>query len=184
MSLLPPIPADLWDQIPSAAQAAILAVVQEYERRLQALPDQVNELQQRFNQNSTNSSLPPSSEHLHAKPVRPTPKSPRRSGGQPGHAKHDRLLLPTEQCQQVIPCVQLICRRCASPLTGTDLQPLRDQVWELPEIKPRVTEYQRHRLPCRCGTITCGALPAGVPTGLVVETRFAGKTAPALLSGV
>jgi transposase len=30
--------------------------------------------------------------------------------------------------------------------------------------KPNVTEYQRHRLTCRCGTITCGALPAGVPT--------------------
>ena len=24
---------------------------------------------------------------------------------------------------------------------------------------------QRHRLTCRCGTVTCGALPAGVPTG-------------------
>jgi hypothetical protein len=35
----------------------------------------------------------------------------------------------------------------------------------LPEIKPYVTEYQRHRLSCRCGTVTRGALPAGVPTG-------------------
>jgi hypothetical protein len=31
------------------------------------------------------------------------------------------------------------------------------QVWELPEIKPRVTEYQRHRLTCRCGIVTCAA---------------------------
>jgi len=50
-------------------------------------------------------------------------------------------------------------------LTGTDTQPLRHQVWELPEIKPHVTEYQRHRLTCPCGTVTCGALPHGVPTG-------------------
>lgn len=165
MSSQPPIPAELWDQIPPAAQAAILALVQQYESRLQALQDQVNELQQRLNQNSTNSSRPPSSEHPHAKPSRHTTKSPRRSGGQLGHAKHQRPLLPTEQCQQVISCVPATCRRCASPLTGSDPQPLRHQVWELPEIKPSVTEYQRHRLTCRCGTVTCGALPAGVPTG-------------------
>ncbi|MCL6504800.1 MAG: IS66 family transposase zinc-finger binding domain-containing protein [Pirellulales bacterium] len=42
----------------------------------------------------------------------------------------------------------------------------RHQVWELPEIKPLITEYQRHRLTCpRCGETTCGALPPAVPTG-------------------
>jgi transposase len=161
----PPIPAELWDQIPPAAQAAIMALVQQYERQLQALQTQINELQHLPNKNSTNSSLPPSSEHPHAKPIRPTPKSPRRCGGQPGHAKQQRPLLPTEQCQRVIPCVPPICRRCAAPLTGTDPQPLRHQVWELPEIKPSVTEYQQYRLRCHCGTVTCGVLPAGVPTG-------------------
>jgi transposase len=165
MSSQPPIPAELWDQIPPAAQAAITALVQQYERQLQALQEQVKELQQRLNKNSTNSSKPPSSEHPHAKPIRPTVKSARGTGGQPGHAKHQRPLLPTEQCQQVIACVPPTCRRCAAPLSGTDPQPLRHQVWELPEIKPSVTEYQRHRLTCRCGTVTCGALPAGVPTG-------------------
>jgi transposase len=43
---------------------------------------------------------------------------------------------------------------------------LRHQVWELPEIKPRVTEYRRHRLCCRrCGETTCATLPPGVPSG-------------------
>jgi hypothetical protein len=32
-------------------------------------------------------------------------------------------------------------------------------------VAPHVTEYQRHRLTCRCGSVTCGVLPAGVPTG-------------------
>ena len=42
----------------------------------------------------------------------------------------------------------------------------RHQVRELPDIKPLVTEYQRHRLTCPCcGETTCGALPRGVPTG-------------------
>jgi transposase len=49
---------------------------------------------------------------------------------------------------------------------GTDPEPLRHQVWELPEIKPLVTEYQRHRLDCTwCGETTCAELPAGVPQG-------------------
>src|SRR6516164_8170062 len=68
------------------------------------------ELEAKQAKNPTNSSLPPSSEHPHAKPVRHTTKSPLRSGGQPGHAKHQRPLLPTEQCQNVIPCLPPTCR--------------------------------------------------------------------------
>ena len=51
-------------------------------------------------------------------------------------------------------------------LSGNDPEPLRHQVWELPEIKPIVTEYQRHRLTCPCcGETTCAELPEGVPQG-------------------
>jgi transposase len=141
------------------------AYIEQLHATIADLHTRIAELESKQAKNSTNSSLPPSSKHPHAKPARPTPKSPRGAGGQPGHAKHHRPLLPTEQCQHVIPCVPPTCRRCAAPLSGIDPQPLRHQVWELPEIKPSVTEYQRHRLTCRCGTVTCGALPAGVPTG-------------------
>jgi transposase len=74
-------------------------------------------------------------------------------------------LLPVEQCQAVVPCLPHACRRCGTPLTGTDPEPLRHQVWEMPEIQPAVTEYQLHRLVCRCGCSTCGDVPEGVPTG-------------------
>src|SRR5262249_27938163 len=60
--LAPPIPVELWGKIPPAAQAAILALVQQYEQRLQDLHKQVAELQQRLNRNSTNPSRPPSSD--------------------------------------------------------------------------------------------------------------------------
>jgi transposase len=143
----------------------VRAYIEQLHATIDDLHTRIAELESKQAKNSTNSSLPPSSEHPHAKPVRSTPKSPRHTGGQPGHAKHERPLLPTEQCQRVIPCVPPTCRRCAAPLSGTDPQPLRHQVWELPEIKPSVTEYQRYRLSCRCGTVTCGALPAGVPIG-------------------
>ena len=143
----------------------VRAYIEQLHATIADLQIRIAELEAKQAKNSTNSSLPPSSQHPHAKPLRPTPKSPRRSGGQPGHAKHQRPLLPSEQCQQVIPCVPPTCRRCAAPLSGGDVQPLRHQVWELPPIKPSVIEYQRHRLTCRCGTVTCGALPPAVPTG-------------------
>jgi transposase len=65
MPSVPPIPVDLWGQMPPAAQAAIVALVQQYEQRLQALQQQVDDLRQRLNQNSTNSSRPPSSDPPH-----------------------------------------------------------------------------------------------------------------------
>jgi tetratricopeptide (TPR) repeat protein len=77
-----------------------------------------------------------------------------------------RPLLPSGQCDEVIPLKSAACRRCGRELSGEDAAPLRHQVWELPEIKPQVVEYQRHRLACPgCGETTCATLPLGVPTG-------------------
>jgi transposase len=122
------------------------------------------ELEARLNKTPRNSSLPPSSEHPHAKPVPQRQKSGRKPGGQHGHPKHERALIPPEQCQAVIPIKPDACRRCGQSLAGGDPEPLRHQVWEIPEIKPLVTEYQLHRLACPCcHATTCGQLPTGVP---------------------
>jgi transposase len=75
-------------------------------------------------------------------------------------------LIPTDQCNDVQPLKPAECRRCGAKLAGNDLEPLRHQVWEVPEIKPHVTEYQRHRLTCPCcGETTRAELPLGVPQG-------------------
>jgi len=113
-----------------------------------------------------NSSLPPSSQHPHARPKPPKRKSKKKRGGQPGHEKHERPLIPTKECDDVQRLKPTECRRCGAKLSGSDPEPLRHQVWELPEIRPLVTEYQRHRLTCPCcGEATCAELPAGVPRG-------------------
>jgi transposase len=130
----------------------------------------IAELEARLNKTPQNSSLPPSSSHPHNKPQNKNKsdkgKKPKKQGGQRGHAKHERPLIPTDQCDAVQPVKPSECRRCGEKLSGSDPEPLRHQVWELPEIKPQVTEYQRHRLACPCcGETTCGELPAGVPTG-------------------
>ena len=113
-----------------------------------------------------NSSLPPSTQHPHAKPVKPQAKSKNKRGGQPGHPKYERSLIPTEQCDEVVPLKPTSCRRCGTNLAGDDCEPLRHQVYEIPEIKPIITEYQQHRLNCsHCGETTCATLPVGVPHG-------------------
>jgi transposase len=161
MDAPPSLPADVLAALPPA----VVAFIQWQAEQINRLTARVAELEAKLNKNPTNSSKPPSSTHPHNKPASDKPKSKRKPGGQPGHDKHERPLLPTEECQEVVPCVPTECRRCQKELHGTDADPLRHQVWELPEIKPIVTEYQRHRLTCSCGCTTCGELPTGVPTG-------------------
>lgn len=131
---------------------------------IRALLAKISELEARLSKSPRNSSLPPSVVHPHAKPAPPKQKSGKKPGGQPGHPKHERALIPTDQCQAVVTVKPENCRRCGELLAGVDPQPLRHQVWEIPEIKPIVTEYQLHRLACHCcRESTCGHLPAGVP---------------------
>ena len=144
-----------------AVKAFVEGLVDYYEKRITDLDVKVQGL------TPQNSSLPPSTQHPHAKPRRPNRGGKKRKrGGQKGHKKHHRELIPPEQCDQVIVLKPDACRRCVTPLAGIDVEPIRHQVWELPEIKPIVTEYQLHRLPCLCcGITTCASLPAGVPNG-------------------
>jgi transposase len=146
-------------QAPEAQQ-----IIRALLAQVQALQQRVAELEQRLNLTPANSSLPPSSVHPHAKPAPKPHKGKRKPGGQPGHVQHTRVLIPTDQCDQVLPVKPQACRRCGNALHGDDPQPLRHQVVELPPIRPVVTEYQRHRLVCPCcRTSTCGELPEGVP---------------------
>jgi transposase len=150
------------------ARAFIEALVERYEKRIRDLEAQVQALAAQVQKlTPRNSSVPPSSEHPHAKPKRPPVRGKKRkSGGQPGHPRHARALIPSSHCQRVIPCVPAVCRRCGGPLQASGLEPLRHQVWDLPPIQPVVIEYQRQRGHCAgCGISTCGALPAGVPSG-------------------
>jgi transposase len=153
-------------EIAAEMTPAVRAFVELLLKRIETLEAEVAELKQRLNRSPQNSSLPPSSQHPHAKPAPPRKPSGKKPGGQPGHPKSERALIATEQCSEVVTLKPSACRRCGRKLAGTDAQPLRHQVWELPEIRPLVTEYQRHRLVCdSCSETTCAELPPGVPTG-------------------
>ncbi len=157
----PPITREQLAALPPEARAVVQAIVEHYERRIAELKAEIG----RLKKTPRNSSLPPGSVHPHAKPAAGKPRSPRQRSGQPGHPKHERVLIPTEQCQQVVPVKPRQCRRCGRKLCGHDSAPLRHQVWDVPPIEPHVSEYQLHRLACPCGATTCAALPPGVPRG-------------------
>lgn len=151
------IPPELEEQMTPAVKAFVLSLL----KRNDQLTDQVNQLTPR------NSSVPPSSEHPHAKPKpKKRPGKKRKQGGQKGHKRHQRELVPTEDCTSVTPCHPDGCRRCGGELQADDSLPWRHQVWELPEIKPIVDEYQLFRGHCSCcGITTQAVLPEGVPRG-------------------
>jgi transposase len=160
MSQVPITPEQI-AALPPEFQALLRAVIEHYERRIAALETELAATKK----TPRNSSLPPSTEHPHAKPAPQREKSGKKPGGQPGHPKHERALIPTAECEDVVALKPTACRRCGTKLSGSDPAPLRHQVWDLPEIKPIITEYQRHRLLCPCcGESTCGQLPAGVPS--------------------
>lgn len=162
MSSPPPITPEQLAALSPEVRAVVESIIQHYERRIAELEAELA----RLKKSPQSSSLPPSTQHPHAKPSRTEPKSKRNAGGQPGHPKAERALIPTADCTAVVTLKPQACRRCGTPLRGDDPQPRRHQVWELPEIKPLITEYQQHRLSCPCcGDTTCAPLPAGVPTG-------------------
>jgi transposase len=148
----PTLPPEAFDALPPAVQA--------YIRHLEA---RLADLEARLGQTSANSSKPPSSDPPHAKPAPPRTPSGKRKGGQPGHPKRSRPDLPPDS---VIELRAATCDRCAHPLAGDDPEPLRHQVIEIPPVRPHVTEYRRHRLPCpNCGRVNCPALPADARGG-------------------
>jgi transposase len=139
-----------------------LARIAQQEEQLRQLRQQLADAQAQLHTNSSNSSLPPSSDRFRRKRRPPAPPAlpGKKRGGQPGHPRHQRPLVGPDQLRRIIPCKPTACRRCGRPLTGSDPNPLRHQVAELPVVVPDVVEYQRHRLLCPCcHTSTCGVLP-------------------------
>ena len=108
-------PQPLSPDVLAALPPVVAAFLQWQTEQIRVLTARVAELEAQLGKDSTNSSLPPSATHPHAKPPRPKRQARRPSGGQPGHAKHERALIPTEQCQEVIPCLPTNAAAAANP---------------------------------------------------------------------
>jgi transposase len=149
----------------------------ELRAQLAAALARITELEEKLRRSSRNSGKPPSSDtpaqvaeraERRKKAAAITKPGGRKPGGQPGHEKFTRQVVPPEQVAQHADCVPEHCERCNERLHGSDPNPELHQVFHLPEIIPLVYQYARHALPCpdpACGHVTVGKLPPGVPRG-------------------
>jgi transposase len=128
-----------------------------------ALQERVAELEARLNQNSKNSSWPPSSDSPF---VKPAPKSlrgtssrrPGRPDGQPGVT-----LSQVEKADVVEVHEPASCGGCGGDLAGAVVAGVvRRQVFDLPEVALQVTEHRIVSRQCACGAVTCGPVPEKV----------------------
>jgi transposase len=166
--------------IPACPQCAQLL------KRVAELEALVRDLEQRLDQNSSNSSIPPSANPLGApKPVVKAP-SGRRPGGQTGHPGHHRHRLPPERVKSIVPYIPTICTECQAPLPAEpgpgDPEPSWHQVAEIPELAAEITEHQGHARTCPCcGHLNRGEIPPQIrahsvgPRLAAVMSYFSGR---------
>lgn len=161
----PQISAEVFQNLPQEVQDFIAAL----QILIQAQQIQINELKAKINQNSQNSSKPPSSDppfkRAPKKTKKPSGKSP---GGQVGHPRHQRELVPLEKVDHLIELRPLHCANpeCLCPFKASDQLglPWRHQVWELPPLQAEVTEYQCFTYECsQCQQLTQPPLPPQAP---------------------
>jgi transposase len=124
------------------------------------------ELRARLNQNSQNSSKPPSSDMPGTRPPDDKRGRRRKRGGQPGHER--RLAAEPNHVDHVRQHRARVCKHCGADLATGRLTGscLHHYVYELPEIRPIVTDNQCLDVECAdCGLVTPAELPPDVPRG-------------------
>jgi transposase len=123
------------------------------------LVDKLEELDNKISKNSSNSSLPPSSDP-NKRGGRNKGKTGKKTGGQPGHKGHNLKMV--ENPSVVITHAPKGKCDCGKNLSELKLIPsAARQVFEI-EIVNKVIEHQSLSGICSCGVEHCGEFPEGV----------------------
>ena len=144
----------------------MVALVATLQQQLAVALAKIVELEARLGKNSQNSSKPPSSDQPGTRPPQVRRGKRRKRGGQPGHER--RCAADPDHVDHVVPYLPATCEHCCADLakgewTGSVVS---HYVYELPEIRPTVTDHQCRDVRCpTCRLVTRAALPAGMPTG-------------------
>lgn len=117
--------------------ARLIAHIERLEDRLEALE-----------KTPRNSSKPPSSEHPHNKTTKPKKRSGKKRGGQKGHPKQERPVVPPEQVDKFVDSFPTCCEGCHAVLPRCSVEKEIYQQWEIPEIKPFITQTTAHVVQC------------------------------------
>ena len=132
--------------------------------RVGTLEARTEKLETRVNQNSRNSSKPPSSDPPYSKQKRKQDKSKRKKGGQKGHPGHQQKMLAPVETKRILP------ERCSCGHTDFEHKSMKPfhthQHVELPDIPMDVTHYVLNKCGCpNCGKIVKASLPPAAGTG-------------------
>lgn len=142
--------------------------LEEANEIIKALWDVIQKLTERLEINSKNSSLSPSKDRSsknksNIKRNEARKKNRRKRGGQPGHKKHERMLLPPEKVDHIVRCCPDNQCGCGGHVIVNAAIHHRHQQHEFPVIRPIVTEYQIFHGTCaQCSRELSGKLPQGV----------------------
>jgi transposase len=153
-----------WQQIAeerATELAAVRAENAELAKTIGTLEARIAELERQLGRNPRNSSMPPSAEGL-TKPPAPNRaerrKAKRRPGKQPGDPGHH--LAQVSDPDEVVPHAPERCGKCGGPLEGAEVTGIETrQVFEVPRIRPHVTEHQMQKRRCACGHETKAPAP-------------------------
>ncbi len=145
-----------------------LLIKQERSAELQQeLLSRIELLEEQRATDSGSSSKPPSSDTPEQRAKRRKKRrSGKAQGAQPGHPKHERALVAETEVNRFERFFPEGGCACGQPLTIDPEPALRHQVFDLPEVRYQVTEYQLYSGCCRaCGQRTTARLPEWVPRG-------------------
>lgn len=134
----------------------------ELHEQIAALQARIADMEQRLGRNPRNSSMSPSQEGL-SKPPAPNRAQRRaegrRQGKQPG--AEGRHLAQVEDPDEIVVHAPTVCTNCGAGLSDGDVVSVEiRQVFDLPKIRPHVTEHQIQRRRCSCGCETKAPAPA------------------------
>ena len=125
------------------------------------LQKRVTDLEQQINQNSRNSSRPPSSDGFKKQPA--IPKKKKKHGGQQGHKGNTlKMVGRPDEVKDIKPEQCWHCHQSFGAGTGFTLNSRRQQ-FDLPEIRLYSREFRIYACTCpHCGTQSQGEFPGGV----------------------
>jgi len=158
----------VYNEGPEAVVALVEGLIANFERiyqqqalQITILEARVKQLENQLNQNSRNSSKPPSSDGFkRTKSLRA--KSGKKSGGQKGHPGHTLKMVDSPDQVQVhtVDC----CRECGASLADQAVDNYeRRQVFDIPPLKLLVTEHRAEMKTCQvCGACNKVSFPERV----------------------
>jgi len=137
------------------------AVVAEKDAIIKAQSEKITELEARLNQNSTNSSKPPSSDTPWNKPTATRKPSGKKKGGQIGHKGHGLKL--DREPDIIVPLEAEKCSECGVELSNEESEIVNKRYEIEVKIITITTCYEQYKTTCpNCGTDNIGEFPKSI----------------------